>query len=337
MSHASHHHRLDPIALALIGLTCLWAMSGCATIFNGKQDAVTITSTPPGANVTLNQTDTESCPRTPCTVSLNDQQEHAVRVMLPGYESFEGTLKQELEAGWIVAGIFFWPSLIVDFATQRWYRLGPDPLNIKLEKAGQGLLSRAITPPRSVDHRRESEMAAHFGTFFANLSGFGVEANLALFFDADTHLELNGQFYEAVFSPGSIEYEASFQGGAQIRQFIGNSFNFRVGAGLRRSRGTLYLPFLEQINTSQDYADVRYQSFVATLALGNQWQWEHFNIGIDYLGASIPLQTGQIRVFDPNSNSPTLDSGLRSDVTRHLTDAPLWNIRVLNLQLGAAF
>lgn len=97
----------------LVATTCI-LLSGCATIFSGSSDNVTIKSVPDGAKVEING---NSVGRTPVTVpikrSLTPPQ---VQLKLDGYDSKFVVLQNSFNALSIL-NVFFFPGFIVDAAT----------------------------------------------------------------------------------------------------------------------------------------------------------------------------------------------------------------------------
>ncbi len=73
---------------------------------------------------------------------------------------------------------------------------------------------------------------------------------------------------------------------ASYKQFLGNSFYYRAGLGLR-----------EITVDSWEIFDVvagqvaKSRSVVADLAIGNQWQWKNFTLGCDWIGLMPALAT----------------------------------------------
>jgi hypothetical protein len=77
--------------------------------------------------------------------------------------------------------------------------------------------------------------------------------------------------------------------------FAGNSFYYRAGAGFREIK-------LLDWQKKGEFYDVtggpelgRSRSFVADLAIGNQWQWKYFTLGVDWIGFMPSLATVESR------------------------------------------
>jgi hypothetical protein len=116
----------------LILLSCLSVLPGCATIVHGGgQQGVGISSTPPGAKVTV---DGVASGVTPTTVTLPRNRPHNVEVQLDGYSAWSGTLQSSV-SGWIWGNIAFGGliGLAVDFGTGGGYQLSPESLSAPLQ------------------------------------------------------------------------------------------------------------------------------------------------------------------------------------------------------------
>jgi hypothetical protein len=81
-----------------------------------------------------------------------------------------------------------------------------------------------------------------------------------------------------------------------IKRYAGNSFYFELGAAAHernvrtkdytydfRSDGSFGAVYYDE----EDY---RKQDIGLQLGLGNQWQWEHFTLGCEWVGAYVPIQ-----------------------------------------------
>jgi hypothetical protein len=120
---------LKKLLIIVFGLALL-PLTGCATIIHGRHQTVGISSSPPGAKVTV---DNQSMGVTPVNLELKRNQEHTVIVSLDGYESWSGTL-QPSASGWLWGNIAFGGliGLAVDFGTGGAYNLHPEDLSATL-------------------------------------------------------------------------------------------------------------------------------------------------------------------------------------------------------------
>ncbi len=125
-------------ALALV--TALVFSAGCGTLMNGTQHHLAITSTPPGAKVTV---DNREFFDTPITAVLDKSAKHTVKIELEGYLPYEMEISRKLN--WSVAGgelVLFAPMLVVDVITGGIYTLSPRQVRAQLEKEDIGLIEQ---------------------------------------------------------------------------------------------------------------------------------------------------------------------------------------------------
>lgn len=114
---------------ALVGIAVL-VMSGCATVIHGTRQDVGISSTPPGASVTIDNLQSGT---TPVFAKLRRKENHVVRISLPGYQSTDLTLTSSV-SGWVwgniaIGGLI---GLAVDAISGGMYKLSPEELSAAL-------------------------------------------------------------------------------------------------------------------------------------------------------------------------------------------------------------
>jgi len=88
--------------LLIVSLILLAFIAGCATIMHGSSQSVGISSTPSGANVTI---DNGERGKTPIVAKLSRKDHHVVKIELQGYETYEGTLTRQT-SGWFGVILF---------------------------------------------------------------------------------------------------------------------------------------------------------------------------------------------------------------------------------------
>lgn len=119
----------------LIGATSVVAtilFSGCSTIINGKTQALTITSEPIAAKVSINGN--QIC-ETPCTQQINRGKDTLVMIEKEGYKSQTINPSTNME-GW------FWGNIILggvvgsttDISTGSAYQYNPNTYHVNLPK-----------------------------------------------------------------------------------------------------------------------------------------------------------------------------------------------------------
>ena len=114
------------ILSALVALT----VTGCGTIMQGSKQDVAVSSTPTGAQISV---DGQVAGVTPATLRLARKNGHLVRIELPGYQPFEMNLTRKVSSivwGNIVFGGI--PGLVVDAVTGGMYQLTPEQIAAEL-------------------------------------------------------------------------------------------------------------------------------------------------------------------------------------------------------------
>lgn len=119
--------------------------------------------------------------------------------------------------------------------------------------------------------------------------------------------------------------------GLHYKHFVGNSFYFRVGADYRKVdyRYTSRDIITNAVDSENKFTG---DSIAATILIGNQWQWDNFTLGCDWIGAALPL-TSNVNtesLSGPNPNS------------RYLKEDQDWLLKngitmALRFYLGATF
>lgn len=135
---------MNRCALIGIALTAL-VTSGCATIFKGPQDRVTLQTTPPGAYAWV---DGVYAGQTPVALRLDAASDHTVFFRLPGYQDATVQMEHVLGAGWIVLDVLagIWP-IVIDAITGAWNHL--EGVAVPLQPGGAA--SEAWQPPETTE------------------------------------------------------------------------------------------------------------------------------------------------------------------------------------------
>ncbi len=136
---------LTTILVTIIMLASAFFMSSCATIMNGNQQKIPISTTPPGAKITIYDSHNMIVwsSKSPTTVYLKRGQGYfqgaSYRVVIEktGYKPKEFQITSTLNAGWYIVGNFFiggWIGwLIVDPITGAMWNLQPEKISLALE------------------------------------------------------------------------------------------------------------------------------------------------------------------------------------------------------------
>ncbi len=161
-----------------------------------------------------------------------------------------------------------------------------------------------------------------------------IGLNLGFFLDRNSLIDLevvNGRpLYTSWFT--SSEYDIKTNSfGVHYKHFAGNSFYYRIGVDYRNVD---YTYISRDIFTSAELSRSRFKgsSVTATVLIGNQWQWENFTLGCDWIGAAVPItsQTDSESVTgtSPNPNNLADDKNNLLNTTASLA---------LRFYLGASF
>jgi hypothetical protein len=110
------------ISLFLIFTISLYSaitITGCATLFSGSSEDVSLTSEPQGAKILVNGINEG---KTPATLHFKKGKEYSIEFVKDGYESKSVRLGYSLGAGWLILDIFttFFIGVIVDAVTGAW-------------------------------------------------------------------------------------------------------------------------------------------------------------------------------------------------------------------------
>jgi hypothetical protein len=107
-------------------------LSGCATLFNEKDPAVSFMSSPSDAQVYVNGA---QMGETPCTIKLETDKEYTIEFRKDGYQTKTYFLTNQIGPVWIILDILggFIP-IIVDAATGDWYELSQEYVSVSLEQ-----------------------------------------------------------------------------------------------------------------------------------------------------------------------------------------------------------
>lgn len=102
-------------------------IAACASIMHGTHEDVGISSTPSSAQVTI---DGQITGKTPVVAHLTRKENHIVRIEMPGYQPYEGTITHSV-SGWVWGNIVFGGlvGLAVDAIDGGMYKLEPEQIS----------------------------------------------------------------------------------------------------------------------------------------------------------------------------------------------------------------
>ena len=91
-------------------------LTGCATLFGGGPDELTITSRPPGATIRVNGNPAGT---TPAMLAFDRDSPAVIEMTLDGYQPAKFELKKSFNT-WAILNLTDFVGWIVDFATGDW-------------------------------------------------------------------------------------------------------------------------------------------------------------------------------------------------------------------------
>lgn len=148
------------VANAVLVVSLVAQVSGCAAIIRGTHQRVRVTSEPPDARVTI---DGLHKLKTPASIKLRREDDHLVVVELDGYRREEATLESEVSGtGTVLAvlGIFVWGIFeAVSVVTGSVFEIEPNRLHYVLEPVPRR--------PAEIDVAAPSRSDSSNGTCFA--------------------------------------------------------------------------------------------------------------------------------------------------------------------------
>jgi len=107
-------------------------LAGCATLFKGSNEKVSLASDPSQAKVYVNG---EYMGETPVQLPLQSKHTYSIEFRKDGYQSKTVLLNDHVGAGWIVLDVIGGlVPVIIDAATGDWYYLDQTHVNAALEK-----------------------------------------------------------------------------------------------------------------------------------------------------------------------------------------------------------
>ena len=105
---------------------------GCATLFKGTNEEISINSDPQRAQIFING---DLYGETPISVQLESKKTYTIEFKKEGFQTKTFQLNNHVGAGWIVLDVLGGlVPVIVDAATGAWYHLDQKNVNMILEK-----------------------------------------------------------------------------------------------------------------------------------------------------------------------------------------------------------
>ena len=131
----------------LLGVTgwVAFGMLGCATVFNGSRQNISVTSSPDAAKLTSSPVAGDYT--TPTTLNLQRKNDYTLTFSKEGYSSATAQLSHHVRGGIVVLDVILGGliGVIVDASTGAWSKLSPETVNVSLTKTA------AIDGPDRID------------------------------------------------------------------------------------------------------------------------------------------------------------------------------------------
>lgn len=117
--------------LVLFMVLLLFIYSGCATIFSGGKEDISLSSEPSGAKVLVNG---QNEGVTPITLAFKKGKEYTIEFVKEGFNSKTLRLTYSIGAGWIILDVLSGLlGVIIDAATGNWNGFDLDSYKANLE------------------------------------------------------------------------------------------------------------------------------------------------------------------------------------------------------------
>lgn len=138
---------------------------------------------------------------------------------------------------------------------------------------------------------------------------------------------INGQWQ--IFEPVTHKRQAS----VHFKHFLGNSFYYRAGIDYN------------QVTYDYDYSRITYgsghsssfagESLAADVTIGNQWQWQNFNLGCDWFGYAVPFYSRFYNERAPRNSDASYETRAFEEDKRYYVSGS--SLFLLRLYMGASF
>lgn len=120
--------------------------------------------------------------------------------------------------------------------------------------------------------------------------------------------------------------------GLHLKFFTGNSFYMNGGLDLRRV--DYKDEYLYVSGSGWETAGFTSESLAATYGIGNQWQWDKFTIGCEWVGVAAPISYRVSNEVIPDNLTSWSRDELNRDIKRYSSNGVM---TLLKFYLGASF
>lgn len=172
--------------------------------------------------------------------------------------------------------------------------------------------------------KNQSMMATAQVAGIGPLSAYTTGVNFGFYIDPNSILDIayhHNLFFANVGTLGS-DYTIKFEMfGTHYKHFVKNSFYVKPGLEYRKLsyNYTTYFPD-QKLEESTQFTG---STLTANFAIGNQWQWDHFTLGCDWVGIGIPIATTISSEYSAGTYSHNLQR-LSDDKQRYIKDIVLY-------------
>jgi hypothetical protein len=162
-----------------------------------------------------------------------------------------------------------------------------------------------------------SSTRSSVGLLYTPVSDFFLKYGASGSYHMSSKLHLGAAFLTGSYSQSLSETSGSNTARATLngtgmaaygtaRYFVGNSFNVLSGVGYRKA--TLDYTISDSLGTKVD-GKIDIASIVVPVFIGNSWSWDGgFSLGVDWIGAYVPLSGSSKGSIKGNLSSSTLTS-----------------------------
>jgi hypothetical protein len=119
----------------------------------------------------------------------------------------------------------------------------------------------------------------------AHGGGNGTGTNLGLFLPGDNRIDLSYSMSSLDFL--GLTYKQSIYS-LEFQSFLGNSFYYALGVTQRKLEVTIKDYYSPETGSVTTHLNCKGQSFGPHLVIGNEWQWNYFYLGAEWVGFISP-------------------------------------------------
>jgi hypothetical protein len=199
-------------------------------------------------------------------------------------------------------------------------------------ESAQSLRTTYAYERTSAFNREDKSMlvtAQLLGTSVSPVPMMGINAGIYLTGDLIAQLE----YGHGTLGLGFFDIRADTLG-ANLKLFTGNSFYFKGGLIYRQVYVDNVSCILCEDKTPRDAGSA--SSLGIEGAIGNQWQWETFTLGVDWLGVVAPVAV--LKTENKYDSSSSKSESTKQEINEVWNDvAKAVNLSLLRFYLGASF